>query len=75
LELERDICSEKLPAALPQAEWPGNYFKCGHILCRNCLLKHGMQGKIEEQMEVTGIQGRRRKQLLDDFWKGESTVN
>jgi len=43
----------------------------GHILRGNCLLKHVVEGK----MEVTGIQGRRRKQILDDlqetkrYWK------
>jgi hypothetical protein len=43
----------------------------GHILQRNCLLKHAMKGK----MEVTGRRGRTRKQLLDDlkerirYWK------
>jgi hypothetical protein len=43
----------------------------GHILRRNCLLKHVIEGKIK----VTGRQGRRRKQLLDDlkemrrYWK------
>jgi hypothetical protein len=36
----------------------------GHILHRNCLLKHVTEGKIEEG--VTGRRGRRRKQLLDD---------
>ena len=30
----------------------------GHILCRNCLLKHVFEGKVE------GRRGRRRKQLL-----------
>jgi predicted AlkP superfamily pyrophosphatase or phosphodiesterase len=35
----------------------------GHILRRNCLLKHCIEGNIE----VTGRRGRRRKQLLDDF--------
>ena len=39
----------------------------GHILCRNCLLEHVMEGKVEERMEVTGRRGRRCKQLLDDF--------
>jgi len=34
----------------------------GHILCRNCLLKHVIGGKVEE----TGRRGRRGKQLLDD---------
>ena len=43
----------------------------GHILCRNCLLKHAIEGRID----VTGRRGRRRKQLLDDlqemrgYWK------
>jgi hypothetical protein len=43
----------------------------GHILCRNCLLKHVIEGKIE----VAGRQGRRLEQLLDDlketgvYWK------
>jgi len=43
----------------------------GHILCRNCLLKHVIEGKIK----VVGRQGRRLKQLLDNlkemgvYWK------
>jgi hypothetical protein len=47
----------------------------GHILLRNCLLKHVIEGKLEGRIEVTGRQGRRRKQLLDDlkekrrYWK------
>jgi hypothetical protein len=36
-------------------------------LCRNCLLKHVIEGRIEERIEVTGRQGRRRKQLVDDL--------
>ena len=32
----------------------------GHILCKNCLLKHIIEGKIE----VTGRRGRRREQQL-----------
>jgi hypothetical protein len=39
----------------------------GHILCRNCLSKHVIKGRIEGGIEVTGRQGRRRKQLLDNF--------
>jgi hypothetical protein len=39
----------------------------GHILCRNCLLKHVIYGKIGERIEVLGRRGRRRKQLLDDL--------
>jgi hypothetical protein len=47
----------------------------GHSLCRNCLLKHVIEGKLEGRIEMTGSQGRRRKQLLDDlnekrkYWK------
>jgi hypothetical protein len=29
----------------------------GHILRRNCLLKHVIEGKIEGKMEVTGRRG------------------
>jgi hypothetical protein len=36
----------------------------GHILCRNCLLKHSIGGKIEGKIYVMGKRGRRRKQLL-----------
>jgi hypothetical protein len=39
----------------------------GHILRRNYLLKHVIQGKIEGRIEVTGRRGRRPKQLLDEF--------
>ena len=39
----------------------------GHILRRNCLLKQVIDGKIEGRLEVAGIRGRRRKQLLDDL--------
>jgi hypothetical protein len=42
----------------------------GQILLRNCLLEHVIEGKIEGKIEVTGRQGRRLKQLLDDR-KGE----
>jgi hypothetical protein len=38
-----------------------------HILSRNCLLKHVIGGRIEGRIEVTGIRGRRRKQLVDDL--------
>jgi hypothetical protein len=47
----------------------------GHILRRNCLLKHVIEGKLEGRIEMTGGRGRRRKQLLDDlkekrrYWK------
>jgi hypothetical protein len=48
--------------------------RIGHILRRNCLLKHVIEGKLEGRIEMTG-RGRRRKQLLDDlkekkrYWK------
>jgi hypothetical protein len=38
----------------------------GHILRRNCHLKHVIEGKIEGRTEMMGRWGRRRKQLLDD---------
>jgi hypothetical protein len=38
----------------------------GHILRRNCRLKHVVEGRIEERLDVTGRGGRRRKQVLDD---------
>jgi hypothetical protein len=47
----------------------------GHILCRNCLLKHNIEGEIEERIDVTGCLGRRRRQILDvlkeaaGYWK------
>jgi hypothetical protein len=37
----------------------------GHILRRNCLLKHVIEGKIED----TGRRRRGRKQLLDEVSK------
>jgi hypothetical protein len=39
----------------------------GHILRRNCLLKHVIEGKLEGRIEMTGRRGRRRKQLLEDL--------
>jgi hypothetical protein len=38
----------------------------GHILRRNCIIKHVMEGKIKEKIERSGRRGRRPKQLLDD---------
>jgi hypothetical protein len=38
----------------------------GHMLRRNCLLKHVVEEQLEGRLEMTGRQGRRRKQLLDD---------
>jgi len=39
----------------------------GHILPRNCLLKHVIEGKMEGRIEVAERRGRRHKQLLDDL--------
>ena len=39
----------------------------GHILRRNCLLEQIVERKREGGIQVTGMQGRRRKQLLFDF--------
>jgi hypothetical protein len=48
----------------------------GHILRRNCLLKHVIEGKLEGRIELTERRGiRRRKQLQHDlkeiigYWK------
>ena len=39
----------------------------GHILRRDCLLKHVIEGKIEGRIEAKERRRRRRKQLLDDL--------
>jgi len=39
----------------------------GHILCRNCLLKQVIEGKIKGEIEVTGRRGTRLRELLDDI--------
>jgi hypothetical protein len=39
----------------------------GHILRRNCLLKHVIEGKLKGRIEMTGRRGRRDKQLLNDL--------
>ena len=39
----------------------------GHILHRNCLQKHAIEGKMEGRIEVTGRRGRRCRQLPDDI--------
>ena len=35
----------------------------GHILRRNCLRKHVIEGKVEGKIEVTGRRGRRYRQV------------
>jgi hypothetical protein len=39
----------------------------GHILRRNCLLQHVIEGKMQGGIEVSERQGRRRRKLLDDL--------
>jgi hypothetical protein len=39
----------------------------GHILRRNCVLQHVIEGKVE----ATGKRGRRRNQILDDLKERE----
>jgi len=46
-------------------KWKANWI--GHILRRNCLLQRVTEGKIQGWIEVTGRQGRRRRELLDDL--------
>jgi hypothetical protein len=47
----------------------------GHILHRNCLLKHVIEGKLEGRIETTGRWGKSHKHLLNDltektrYWK------
>jgi hypothetical protein len=47
----------------------------GHILRRNCLVKHVIEVKVEGRIEVTRRRGKIYKQLLDDlkeksgYWK------
>jgi hypothetical protein len=43
--------------------------RIGHILRRNCILQHVIEGKIEVRTEVTARRGRRRTQLLEDLKK------
>ena len=77
-EIEREREREKrvkekssIPHTIKERESNG----IGYIWRRNCLLKHIIEGKIAERVEVTVRRGRRRKQLLDDiketggYWK------
>jgi len=41
--------------------------RIGHILHRNCLIKHVIEGKMQRRIKMTGRRRRRRKRLLDDF--------
>jgi hypothetical protein len=46
-------------------KWKANWI--GDILRRNCLLQRVIEGKIQGGIEVTGRQGGRRKNILDDL--------
>jgi hypothetical protein len=39
----------------------------GHILRRNCFLRHVIEGKIKGGIEVTGRRRRRRRKVQDDL--------
>ena len=39
----------------------------GHILRRNCLIKHVVEGKVEGRIEVPVRRGRKPRKLLDDI--------
>lgn len=39
----------------------------GHVLPRNCFLKHAIERKIEPRIEVIVRRGRIGKQLLDEL--------
>jgi hypothetical protein len=41
----------------------------------NCLVKHVIEGKTEGGIEVTKIEGRRRKLLLDGLKETNVTIN
>jgi hypothetical protein len=47
------------------SKWKANWI--GHILRRNCLLQRVTEGKKQGRIDVTGRQGRRRRNLLDDL--------
>jgi len=64
-EVLRSQEGDEYPTKRIKANW------IGHILRRNCLLKHVIEGKIEGRTEVTGRRGRRHKQLLCDPKKGK----
>ena len=47
----------------------------GHILRRNCLLKHVIEGSIEGRMEVMGRRGRNVSSYWMTLRKREGTGN
>jgi hypothetical protein len=49
------------------SKWQANWIR--NILCRNCLLRQVIEGKIKGGIEVTGRRGMRSRKLLDDIKK------
>jgi hypothetical protein len=47
----------------------------GQILCRNCLLKRVIEGKIKGEIGVIGRRRRRRKYYWMTLREGEDTLN
>jgi hypothetical protein len=47
----------------------------GHILCRNSLIQHISEGRIEGRLEVTRRRERRHHQLLDIVSKWDAIIN
>jgi len=47
----------------------------GHILYRNCLLKHTIEGKTGGRINMMGRQERSCNQLLNDIGKMDDTGN
>ena len=39
-------------------------------MCRNCLIRQVIEGKVKRKMEMTRKRGRRRKKFLDDLREG-----
>jgi len=46
-----------------------------HILRRNCVLKHVIEGEIEKSVDRTGRRGRRRKEVLNELKETRDSVN
>jgi hypothetical protein len=46
----------------------------GHVLCRNCLLRQVIEGKIKGGIEVTGRRGMRRSSHWMTLREGEDTL-
>jgi hypothetical protein len=51
LHIVKEGRNVQLKLKIRKANW------LGHILRRNCLLKHAIEGKIEERIDATGSRG------------------